>query len=81
MVSMKPTDLFGVSVLDDCRSQVVCPDDLRGEFLSHLQSQGINCSLGRGVVTIGDGKYEVDVIVTESPVSRVFALLHHYLQS
>lgn len=78
---MKPTDLFGVSVVDNTRSQVVCPASLRGEFFAHLQSQGVACSLGRGVVTIGDATSEVDVIVTEAGVSRVFALLHNYMRA
>jgi len=78
---MKPTDLFGVSVVDDTRSQVVCPNSLRDEFFAHLQSQGVSCSLGRGVVTIGDAAYEVDVIVTEVGMSRVFELLHNYMQA
>ncbi|GDY08309.1 hypothetical protein LBMAG52_17950 [Planctomycetia bacterium] len=78
---MKATDLFGVSVVDDSRSQVVCPESLRPTFMLHLQAQGIDCSLGKGVVSIEDATFEVDVIITEAGVSRVFSLLHNYWQS
>ena len=78
---LKPKDLFGVSVIDEFRSQVVCPDSLRGMLLTHLYSQGINCSLGKGEVTIGNETRELDVIVTEAGVNRVFTILKNYIQA
>jgi hypothetical protein len=78
---MKPDDLFAVSVVDNTRSQVVCPKSLQSDFVTHLGSNGIECSLSQGNVTIGEKTYAVEVIITEAGVIRVFELLRNFMQA